>query len=272
MRMLVVTAPAAEAELAADELWRRGVAAVEERPVAGDGVDARVELRTTVGDDEPEPDGLRWPWRFEDVDPEPATTWRDHAQPVTVADSVMTIPAWIEAAVPDGVTGVRIEPGAAFGLGDHPTTQLSLRLLVPEIDVRPGGRVLDVGCGSGVLGIVAARRGAGTVRALDVSTAAVEATRDNAARNGVGGVVVADAAPLGAVDGVWDIVVANILAPTLVGLAPDLRRVTAPGGVVIVSGVLARRHDHVLEAMSPFVVRAAAELDGWAAVALSPPD
>jgi ribosomal protein L11 methyltransferase len=122
-----------------------------------------------------------------------------------------------------------------------------------------------------VIAVVAAVTGGVPVRAVDVASAAVEATRDNAERNGVADLVEADTTPLGDLDGCFDLVVANILAPTLIALAADLRRLTAAGGRLVVSGILADRHDHVLAALAPMLVERTDTLDGWAAVTLRHP-
>ena len=270
MRALVVTVAEADSELAADLLWQMGVAAVEERGFDADSI----ELWTTVGDDDAAVERLagthpEWAWRTEPVDLEPVEAWRDHARPVVVADSVMTIPAWQEdAVVPNGVVPVRIEPAGSFGLGDHPTTRLALEHLVSEVAERPGCRIIDVGCGSGVLSIAGVLLGASEARAVDVSTAAVEAAHGNVERNGVGERVRVDDAPAALLAGDYDVVVANILAPVLVSLADDLRRLCAPGGRVIISGILEGRHDHVLAALEPLRPVRTTGLDGWAAVTL----
>ncbi|CAN5590387.1 hypothetical protein BH18ACT3_BH18ACT3_14770 [soil metagenome] len=164
------------------------------------------------------------------------------------------------------MTEIAIDPGAAFGLGDHPTTVATLRALRKV--QWPGASVLDVGCGSGVLGITAARFGAPRVVAVDVSAAAVEATRRNAERNGVAAVLDADSTPVSEVEGPFDIVLANILAPTLVAVADDLQRLTAPGGVLIVSGLLDSRYDHVVEALAPMRLVERQAGQGWVALIL----
>jgi ribosomal protein L11 methyltransferase len=161
---------------------------------------------------------------------------------------------------------VSIEPGGAFGLGDHPTTRASLRA-VARLGIA-GADVLDVGCGTGVIAVTAALSGARSVRAIDVAAAAVEATIDNARRNGVGEQVTVDATPVTELDGDYDVVVANILAPTLVALADDLRRVTRTDGRLVISGILADAHDHVLAALSPMYVERTEADDGWACVTL----
>jgi ribosomal protein L11 methyltransferase len=114
--------------------------------------------------------------------------------------------------------------------------------------------VIDVGCGTGVIAVTAAVLQDRPVRAIDVASAAVEATIDNARRNGVGDRVQVDATALADIDDDYDVVVANILAPTLVSLAADLRRVTRPTGRLVISGILAGSHQHVLDALAPMEV------------------
>ncbi len=275
MRSLVVTAPVAEAELAADVLFGAGVAAVEERPSETAGC---VELWTHVGDEQVAIDRViatlaaGWGHRVVDVDETVADTWRRHAAPIPVTDQLTIVPSWLDEVETAGARIV-LDPGSAFGLGDHPTTQLTLRALLRHVEgaSTPPRRLLDVGCGSGVLAIAAALAGVDDVQAIDIHAGAVEATVANAARNGVGGRIAASATPLTDVEGMFDVVLANVLAPVLVDLADDLRRVTAPGGLLVISGVLDGRFDHVVAALSPMSVRRVEVLDGWAAVELGRP-
>jgi ribosomal protein L11 methyltransferase len=274
---LVVTVPAGEVELASDALWALGVVAVEERAPEGDREvtateDRFVELWTSLGDDAhavrraAEAFPARWRWHIVDVDEQVAHTWREHAVASWVTPDLVVVPSWIDVQPPGGTTVVRIDPGAAFGLGDHPSTVLALRAL--RSLWWSDATVLDVGCGSGVLAVAAALIGAPYVEAIDVSIAAVEATNANARRNGVDGRVVASARSIEDVDATFDVVLANILAPTLVELAPELRRVTAPAGVLVVSGVLDGAHDHVVDALAPMRVIERLTREGWAAVVL----
>ena len=285
MKALVVSIPSGarqdieqDIELASDQLWQLGVRAIEERSV-GD----QIELWTAVGESDNAiaraSTGLgdRWKWRTEDVNVETGEAWRDFAGPMWVNSDLVVVPAWQEHSLAgDGEVGegdpvvLRIEPGAAFGLGDHPTTELSLRALASLLSAQPPQQlaVLDVGCGTGVLAIAAVRLGADPVRAVDVASAAVEATTANALLNGVADQVNVDTAPAAELCGTYDIVVANILAPVLVRLADDLRRLTASGGHLIISGILADSHDHVLEALAPMSVVHSEVLDGWIAVSL----
>ncbi|MEM1335899.1 MAG: 50S ribosomal protein L11 methyltransferase [Actinomycetota bacterium] len=266
-QVLVLRVAAHEADAATGALWGIGINALEERLV-----DGAIELRTVVGDAHlptiVDVLAARWTVAVETVDGEPAETWKDFATAVEVDDIVLN-PAWL--APPDQGLVVSIDPGAAFGLGDHPTTRLSTGLVARRVrSLIAGGarpRVLDVGCGTGVLAIVAAVLGAGTVVATDVSSAAVEVARSNVVANRVDDVVTVVDTPSGSIDGRFDVVVANILAPTLIELADDLRSRCC--GSLIVSGLLEDQVAKVETALRPWVAVDRRVLDGWAAIELS---
>jgi ribosomal protein L11 methyltransferase len=270
IRAFIVTVPSDDVDVASDRLWQLGVRAIEERPGSG----GAVELRTSVGRDDVSVARAaatldpKWSWRTEQVSTVSAETWREFARPNWITDDLVIVPAWLDLEVDESVTLVAIEPAGAFGLGDHPTSQLSARVLRRELArARSESRsVLDVGCGTGVLSIVAALSGARSVRAVDISAEAVAATRANASRNGVAATIEVDDTVVAELGGTYDVVVANILAPVLIASAADLRRLTAAAGRLIVSGVLSDAHDHVVEALRPMIVVGTEELDGWAAV------
>ena len=291
MLAFVVVADNSDVEAAGDILWQLGVRAIEERrSTSGSGGDTgEVELWTAVGD---EPEAIeravvalrgRWEHRVVEVSElvdDAAQTWRDFAAPMWVTDDLVIVPAWQDVDLVSSTVAplaVRIEPGGAFGLGDHPTTLLSLRALRRLLDSRPGRPgdaavdVIDVGCGTGVIAITAALLANRPVRAIDVASAAVEATVDNATRNGVSDLVEVDTTDLADIEVDYDVVIANILAPVLASLADDLGRVTRPHGRLVISGVLDESHQHVLDALAPMMVVRTDVLDGWACVELRHP-
>jgi ribosomal protein L11 methyltransferase len=164
--------------------------------------------------------------------------WRSHFTPVAVGKRLRIIPPWDESCDPHRVTVV-INPGAAFGTGRHETTALCLEAI--EDIIVPGARVADVGCGSGVLAIAAAKLGAASVVASDIEAAAVEATRENATNNGVAERIratVSDTPPSGQV---FDLVVANIYSDTLIAVAAPLAACLGPAGLLVLSGIEASR-------------------------------
>lgn len=285
--LVELTCPAAAAELAADMLWRAGARGVEERSVLdGTGHDtSRRCLVAAVGPfrlDQARATAMwaavhraaeqnGWSARLTEVPSDYAELWREHVTTVEIDDRLEIVPAWHGTEDPvaaDRRLTVAIEPAGAFGLGDHPTTRLCAGIVAREC--RSGERsVLDVGCGSGVLSVIAARLGARPVRAIDVAPAAIAATVANAARNGLEhGRIMADTTPVGDLSGRYDLVVANVLAPTLIEMARDLRRLTR--STLVLSGLLAGRHGHVAAAMGPMRTVAVETLDGWAAVILQP--
>lgn len=162
---------------------------------------------------------------------------------------------------------IEIDPGAGFGSGQHPTTVLLLRWLATA-DLL-GRSVLDVGCGTGVLAIAAALGGADRVVGVDVAEAAELATKANAVRNGVADRVSVVAADLASLDDGFEVVLANIHAPILIELAPQLRRLVRPGGSLLLSGLSPAQPSTVMAAMRPLRLVAESELDEWVALELA---
>ena len=189
--------------------------------------------------------------------------------PIHIGKNIWVVPSWHEAPDPDALI-LELDPGLAFGTGSHPTTRLCMEWL--EAHPAPGSTVLDYGCGSGILAMVAKKMGAGDVAGVDIDPQAIESARDNAARNScdityyLPNDFAVSALPQHAT-GRFDIVVANILSSPLKLMAPMLAGRVAPGGALILSGVLARQAEEVAEAYAPFIKLGVwAEQDGWVAL------
>jgi ribosomal protein L11 methyltransferase len=192
--------------------------------------------------------------------------WRRHTRPLTFGGRLSVCFAWSEHDR-RGLPGLlELGPGG-FGSGEHPTTRLLLEALVDRI--RGGERVLDVGCGSGVLGLGAVRLGAACVVALDVKPAAVEATRRNAAINGMADRVEATVRPPDALDGAFDVIVANVGRAAVVELAPALVGLLASGGWLAVSGISPPQCSLVANFLQPLVEVDRRTSGEWAAVVLT---
>jgi ribosomal protein L11 methyltransferase len=178
--------------------------------------------------------------------------------PIRITDRLWIVPSWHEAPDPAAIN-IELDPGMAFGTGSHPTTRLCLEWLCDA--VRPGCSVLDYGCGSGILGIAAGLLGAGDVLGIDIDDKAVDAARDNAARNRVTMRVQHSGVPLGET---FDLVVANILTNPLCVLAPAIAARVAAGGRVALSGVLETQAQLVIDAWAPYLaLEVGAVFDGW---------
>ncbi len=179
--------------------------------------------------------------------------------PVPVTPSFWIVPSWHEP--PPGATRViRLDPGLAFGTGTHPTTRMCLRWIAAHEAGLQGARVLDYGCGSGILAIAAALHGATPVDALDIDPAAVQSTRDNAQANAV----TLQAGLPDQAQGVYPVVLANILATPLKLLAPLLAGHVAAGGHLVLAGILARQAADLQAAYAPWLdLQVSDTEDGW---------
>lgn len=269
---VIAATDAARIDLVADRLWAHGPAAVEERDLAGRptllagypspalAAAAAADLRATGWADV----------EVAAVADDGLDAWRVHAR-VERAGPFVIVPAWLPVPpVADHEQALIIDPARTFGSGSHPTSRLVLTALAA--DPPTGATVLDVGTGSGILAVAAARLGATAVTAIDIDPGAPDAVRANAAANAVTGLT-ATATPLAdlaAAGRRYDVVLANLLAPVLVDLAGDLAAVTTDR--LLVSGLLADRWAETtdrLVAQGLTVVDVATD-DDWAAVTLQP--
>lgn len=192
-----------------------------------------------------------------------AEAWKQQYHLQRIGRRTVIVPAWEEhVSEPDEIT-IRLEPGMAFGTGLHPTTRLCLRAL--EAHLTPGSTALDVGAGSGVLSIAAAKLGARSVQALDADLSAVTAARENVAMNGVSEQVAVQHGTLpggspvphhfvagGALElldsGHFDLILINILAPVILSLAPSLAARLAPDGRLVAAGLIESQEAEIREA------------------------
>ncbi len=198
--------------------------------------------------------------------------WRDQFQILKVTPGLVIVPSWEKYEPDEGEVVVVLEPGAAFGTGGHPTTRLCLRGLVRHL--QPGDRVIDVGCGSGILAIAAAVLGASHVLATDNDVTALPIAQANAKRNAVADRIrFLEADLLTGVSGSWDLVVCNIVAEEVIRLAEALPSLLSGGGRCIVSGFVGASIARVEDALSGAgltMVETPGE-EGWAAcVAMRP--
>jgi ribosomal protein L11 methyltransferase len=178
-------------------------------------------------------------------------SWKKYFGVMKIGDALVIAPSWIEYEARPGETVVRIDPGMAFGTGQHPTTAMCLAAL--ERFAPQAADVLDLGCGSGILAIAAAGLGAQRVLAIDIDPQAVKAARANAAENGVADRLEVREGTLDAAEGeTFDIVVANISAITLERIAPAMITSVRPDGHIILAGFLTDATEAVL---APFLTR-----------------
>ena len=197
--------------------------------------------------------------------------WKEHFAPFRLSPRVVIKPPWREvepALLGDGVHVLELEPGRAFGTGLHATTSLVSNVLDARSSELAGRPLLDIGCGSGILALVALALGAAHARAVDVDPDAVRVTLENADRTGFSGRVDADTTDMGALEGTWPVVVANIQAEVLVPRAADVIARVAEGGLLVLSGILDVQRERVLAAYAGLEVLEVPVLGEWIAIVL----
>ena len=194
--------------------------------------------------------------------------WTRHTRPIVIGERVSLCFAWSEHDRRGLSNVVEFDPGGGFGNGQHPSTRLLLEELAARIT--GGEHVLDVGCGSGVLGLSALRLGASSTVGVDIEATAIAATQRNAALNGFEERVEATLGPLGAIEGAFDVVVANVGWGALVDLAPALIERVAPTGWLAVSGFSPAHCALVAASLRPLQVLECRTCDEWSALVLGP--
>jgi len=264
MNVLVVRAEPDDVEVCSDWLFELGATAIEERSVQNELIlvagftsdHAALHARSILIE--------RWPCRLEGTGDE--ATWRDEwlkwIEPIEVAGLVIHAPWHDPATWPGDLDSISIDPGRAFGSGHHPTTRLALTAL--RNAVGPNSTVLDVGFGTGILSIAAAKLGARAVVGIDLDYDIVEVASANAEANGVASKVELRTEPVDGIDQ-FDIVVANIVIGDLQPLLPAI--VAASTGQIVISGFLADQLDDLIANLNVQLVERTT-LQGWSCAVL----
>lgn len=263
-----------QAELVSASLFELGASGIEERDAStlvGPGGAQAVTLVASFADEVSARAALAeldaYPARLEYVVGDAwRDGWRAYWKPLRVGERLMIVPSWerFEPAPNDVV--LSLDPGQAFGTGTHESTQL----LLCELERRtpPGAALLDVGTGSGILAIAALKLGAARAQAIDTDPLSVDAARENAERNGVADRLSASATPIEQITERFPLVLANIEARVLVPLAAAIAARVAPGGLLLLSGLLASDVQRVREAYASFAELARPERGEWRALVL----
>ena len=205
-----------------------------------------------------------------------ANNWKQYFKPFTVGEKLLIKPSWEECPPTEGRCVLEIDPASSFGTGQHHTTRLCLELL--ETILHPDDRVLDLGCGSGILSIAALLLGASDASAIDIAQNAADTARENAQKNHINdeqyavycGDVLSDPALCDALGDGYHIITANIVADVLIGMSDLFPKFLVPNGKLIVSGIIVERKDEVLDAIrdAGFTLDRVVVKEGWAAALL----
>lgn len=269
------------AEVAADVLREAGAWAVEVCTVAG-GPAETTGLRVSLGDHDNRAVSSAlariaeiYPpasWHRESMDESVLSTWRNFCEARAIAGGWTLVPAWRDEVVRsvDPSRRILIDPGSVFGMGDHPTTLAMLGAI--DDACRSAGtpirRMIDAGCGSGILAVFAARAHRVESKCFDIAPEAATVVGRNASANGVEGLVTFVENHSEIDDGWADLVVANIGAGTLVELRPSLARMSSAGATVILGGIREAQTENVISAYEPWATVDVATAEGWCTVTM----
>ena len=198
-----------------------------------------------------------------------ANSWKAYYKPIEIGERMVIVPAWEKYDAPEGKLVVRMDPGMAFGTGSHETTRLVIGLL--EKYIKNGQRVLDVGCGSGILAICAAKLGAEACKAYDIDPVAVKVARENVKDSGLTNVTCDTSDLLRGVDksgGAYDVICANIVADIIIRMTPDVGQFMHESSVILASGIISERANDVISCFEQYGFRIVekAEENGWCAL------
>lgn len=202
-----------------------------------------------------------------------ATAWKKHYKPFNISDSVVIKPSWEEYEQKAGEIIIEMDPGMAFGTGTHETTRLCSQLL--EKYVKKGDTIIDVGCGTGILSIIAVKLGASHADAIDIDDVAARVTRENCNINGVLDYITVKKGVLADLESQKaDIVVANIIADVVISLTALMPSYLKKGGILLTSGIIKERKDDVIKAYTElgFEFTSLLEMGEWVAIVFKCPD
>jgi ribosomal protein L11 methyltransferase len=201
-----------------------------------------------------------------------AEAWKEHFWPEKITETIVVKPSWREYSAEPGDIVLEIDPGMAFGTGTHPTTALCIRMIQSHLNA--GDAFLDVGTGSGILMIAAAKLGAGSVYGVDNDEVAVTVAEKNLTANRIPRFSLSTANLVDGMDGRFDVVSANILAEVILELLPEVAAVLNEKGLLIASGIITAKQDAVLSGLHEqgFEVIEVLEQEGWVAIAARSPE
>jgi ribosomal protein L11 methyltransferase len=280
---LLVDVDEAEGDAASGVLFDVGASGIEERDATtlARGAPGKVTLVASFDDEPAAREALaalrpEWSPRVEVIAGDAfRDEWKKFFHPFVLCPGVVVHPPWEAYAAGPGERVLTLEPGRAFGTGLHETTSLVADALLAHPHDVTGADVLDVGCGSGILSLLALSLGAARARGVDVDPEAAEVMRENAVRNGCSGRLEADTTDVRDLGGAYGVVLANIEARVLVPLAGAIMARTSPGGLLVLSGILApdvaAQLEDVKAAYAAFTLEAVERKGEWLAVLLRAP-